>query len=46
MLMTNHSIGKTITGLKDDIIHAVGTLQTCAGLESGIEAMNKGHRLK
>ena len=34
-------IGKTITGLlKEDIIHAVGTLtlQTCAGLESGIEA--------
>ena len=27
-------IGKTITGLlKEDIIHAVGTLQTCAGLE-------------
>ena len=32
-------IGKTITGLlKEDIIHAVGTLQTCAGLHSGIEA--------
>ena len=32
-------IGKTITGLlKEDIIHAVGTLQTCVGLESGIEA--------
>ena len=31
-------IGKTITGLKEDIIHTVGTLQTCAGLESGIEA--------
>jgi len=32
-------IGKTITGLpKEDITHAVGTLQTCAGLESGIEA--------
>ena len=32
-------IDKTITGLlKEDIIHAVGTLQTCAGLESGIEA--------
>jgi len=32
-------IAKTITGLlKEDIIHAVGTLQTCAGLESGIEA--------
>ena len=32
-------IGKTITGLpKEDFIHAVGTLQTCAGLESGIEA--------
>ena len=32
-------IGKTIIGLlKEDIIHAVGTLQTCAGLESGIEA--------
>jgi len=32
-------IGKTITGLlKEDIIHAVRTLQTCAGLESGIEA--------
>jgi len=32
-------IGKTITGLlKEDIIHAVGTLQTCTGLESGIEA--------
>ena len=32
-------IGKTITGLlKEDIIHAVGTLQTCAGVESGIEA--------
>ena len=32
-------IGKTITGLlKEDIIHAVGTLQTSAGLESGIEA--------
>ena len=32
-------VGKTITGLlKEDIIHAVGTLQTCAGLESGIEA--------
>ena len=32
-------IGKTITGLlKEDIIHAVGTLYTCAGLESGIEA--------
>ena len=32
-------IGKTITGLlKEDIVHAVGTLQTCAGLESGIEA--------
>jgi len=24
--------------LKEDIIHAVGTLQTCVGLESGIEA--------
>jgi len=33
-------IGKTITGLlKEDIIHAVGTLQTCAGLELGIEAI-------
>ena len=32
-------IGKSITGLlKEDIIRAVGTLQTCAGLESGIEA--------
>ena len=32
-------IGKTIIGhVKEDIIHAVGTLQTCAGLESGIEA--------
>ena len=32
-------ISKTITGLlKEDIMHAVGTLQTCAGLESGIEA--------
>jgi len=32
-------IGKTITGLlKEDTIHAVGTLQTCAGLESGTEA--------
>ena len=32
-------IGKTITGLlKEDIKHAVGTLQTCAVLESGIEA--------
>jgi len=32
-------IGKTITGLlKEDIIHAVGTLQTCAGLESGIDS--------
>jgi len=32
-------VGKTITGLlKEDIIHAVGTLQTRAGLESGIEA--------
>jgi len=32
-------IDKTTTGLlKDNIIHAVGTLQTCAGLESGIEA--------
>jgi len=32
-------IGKTITGLlKEDIIHAVGTLQTCVGLELGIEA--------
>ena len=32
-------IGKTITGLlKEDIIRAVGTLQTCAGLESGTEA--------
>jgi len=32
-------IGKTITRLlKEDIIHTVGTLQTCAGLESGIEA--------
>jgi len=32
-------IGKTITGLlKEDIIRAVGTLQTCARLESGIEA--------
>jgi len=32
-------IGKTITGLlKEDIIHAVGTLQTCAVLESDIEA--------
>ena len=32
----NNVISKTITGLlKEDIIHAVGTLQTCAGLESG-----------
>jgi len=32
-------ISKTITGLlKEDTIRAVGTLQTCAGLESGIEA--------
>jgi len=32
-------IGKTITGLlKEDIICAAGTLQTCAGVESGIEA--------
>ena len=32
-------IGKTITGLlKEDIMHAVGTLQRCAGLESDIEA--------
>ena len=32
-------IGKTIIGqLKEDITDAVGTLQTCAGLESGIEA--------
>ena len=32
-------IGKIITGLlKENIIRAVGTLQTCAGLESGIEA--------
>ena len=32
-------IDKTITGLlKEDIICAVGTLQTCVGLESGIEA--------
>ena len=32
-------IGKTITGLlKEDIICAVGTLQTCAGLKLGIEA--------
>jgi len=31
--------GKTTTGLlEEDIIHAVGTLQTCVGLESGIEA--------
>ena len=32
-------IGKTITGLlKENTTHAVGTLPTCAGLESGIEA--------
>jgi len=32
-------IGKKIIGLlKEDIIHAVETLQTCAGLESSIEA--------
>jgi len=32
-------IGKTITGLlKEDFIHAVGTLKSCVGLESGIEA--------
>jgi len=32
-------IGKIITALlKEDIMHTVGTLQTCAGLESGIEA--------
>jgi len=32
-------MGETMTGLlKKDNIHAVGTLQTCAGLESGIEA--------
>jgi len=37
MLMTNH--WNTTTGmLKENIIHAVGTLQTCAGQESGIEA--------
>ena len=31
-------IGKTITGLlKEDIIHEVGTLQTCAGPKFGIE---------
>ena len=40
MLTTNRQIiGKTFRGLlKEDIIHAMGTLQTCAGLESGIEA--------
>ena len=33
------SLAKKITGLlKEDIIHAVGTLQTCVGLELGIEA--------
>ena len=38
MPTANH-FGKTITGLlKEDIVHAVGTLHTCAGLESGIEA--------
>jgi len=41
-------IGKTITGLlKEDIVCAVGTLQTCAGLESGIEAIlavKKGYK--
>jgi len=38
-------IGKTIIGLlKEDIIHAVGTLQTCAGLESGIEAATNAVR--
>jgi len=32
-------IAKTITRLlKEDIIHEAGTLQTCASLESGIEA--------
>jgi len=32
-------INKTITTLlKEDIIHAMGTIQTCARLEPGIEA--------
>jgi len=36
MLTTNHWQNNHRTA--EDIIHAVGTLQTCAGLESGIEA--------
>jgi len=32
--------------VKQDIIHAAGTQQTCAGLESGIEAAVSGKALK